>query len=152
MIRPLRARHRALFVVLTLLLPAALTVALASRRAPATGELPDVLSGSTGESIAWSAAAELAGTNLVARQGRSTSGSRWVELVGAGPRRPDVLVYLAPVAPSDGVLPAGARLVGALGPTAPVPRVLALPAGAQGWLVLFSLGDSTALAALELEV
>jgi hypothetical protein len=73
-----------------------------------------------------------------------------VELSGAGPRRADVLVYVAPRAPSDGELPERSRLIGPLGATSPVPRTIELPFDASGSLVLYSLADGAALGALEL--
>jgi hypothetical protein len=152
LIRPLRARHRAIFVMLALLLPPALAIALASRRAPATGVLPQALvHGLDDARVAWSDAVELATSGLRARQARGSDGRLRVELGGEGPRRADVLVYLAPRAPAEGELPEGARLVGPLGSTSSVPRMIELPSDASGWLVLFSLADGVALGALELE-
>jgi hypothetical protein len=150
-IRPLRSRHRASFVALALLLPPALVAALASREPQAASHLPNAWSAASEPSIEWLGAVELAGTGLSARQGRSADGRSWVELSGrVEPKRPDVLVYLAPQEPAEGSLPNGSHLVGSLGAVAPAPRVLELPAGTQGWLVLYSLGDAAVLGALEL--
>lgn len=152
MIRPLRARHRACFAALALLLPTALVAALASREPEAAGPLPIGLSAAREPSIDWSSAVELAGTGLSARQGRSADGRSWIELSGrAVPKRPDVLVYVATRASAQGALPEGARLVGPLGAVAPAPRVIELPAESTGWLVLYSLADSAVLGSLELE-
>ncbi len=151
MIRPLRAHHRAIFVLLALLLPPALALALASRRPPAAGVLPDALAVRTDDAgIAWSDSVELADVGLRVRRARAADGRLHVELAGAGPRRADVLVYVAPRAPVDGELPERARLIGPLGTTSPVPHTIELPLGATGWLVLYSLADGAALGAFEL--
>ena len=151
MIRPLRARHRAIFVALALLILPALAVALAARRPPAASALPEgLLAPGYGADLPWSAAVELAGTDLRARQARGVDGRIWIELAGAGPRKADVLLYIASEARSDGELPQGARLVGPLGTTSPVARRIELPPDASGWLVLYSLADGAALGAFEL--
>jgi len=150
-IRPLRARHRAFFMVLALVLPSTLALALASRRPPAAGVLPEALAVRTDDAgLAWSDGVELAEIGLRARRARGADGRLHVELAGAGPRRADVLVYVAPRAPAEGELPEGARFVGPLGTTSPMPRTIELPLGATGWLVLYSLADGAALGAFEL--
>jgi hypothetical protein len=138
-------------VLLTLVLPPALAVALASRKAPAARKLPDALiEHADGAGLAWSVAVVLPGVELQARRARGADGRLHVELAGAGPHRADVLVYLASRASTDGELSEAARLVGPLGITSPVPRTIELPLDASGWLVLYSLADGAALGAFEL--
>lgn len=150
MIRALRVRHRAVFLVLAALLPAGLAVALGSRRSvppsPAPVEVPEIAVSSTPPRTALVGGA---GVAVLARfWDRTESAAAVLELraehdLGA----PDVLLYWAP-APragetgatgSAGSLPEGSILLGPFVGTSP--RRFRLPEGQdRGLVALYSLG------------
>jgi hypothetical protein len=153
-IRPLRARHRAIFAVLAMVVPAGYAAALLGRRAPPppsawpAAELPAAPAGAGAERIVmWSS------HSLLTRLWRSSDATLAVRVEGwREPAPPALALYWSPSAPSGTALPDGARFVGALGAAGGAPRELALrQAPAGGWLVLFSLGHGEVQGALALE-
>ena len=149
MIRALRVRHRATFVVLAVLVPAALGAALLGRRTPAgPPPRPDPADVSVvtqrSEVVAvWSH------LSLITRMWRDEDGSLGLRLEAwRAPAPPTTLLYWSAEEPRQGELPGDARFVGALG-TPPREFVLRdAPAG--GWLVLFSLGHGEVVGSLDL--
>lgn len=146
MIRPLRQHHRRLFTTLGLLLPVALIVGVAARKAvPSVAALPAGLGTSSQHftSTEWVRDDLFGKTSIQARLLReSTSAGRFVVSL-VGPKdfaKPDLIVYwVAGVSSNSTDVPDGARLLGAFGAGA-----LMLPAeilSDEGALVLFSLAD-----------
>lgn len=148
MIRSLRARHRAIFVVLAALVPAGYAAALLGRRAaPPTSAWPEatVTPAASGDErlVTWSP------ISLRTRIRRADDGTLAVALESwREPAPPDALVYWSASEPGDGELPDDARLLGPLGNG---PRALSLEHAPEGgWLVLFSLGHGEVVASLAL--
>lgn len=146
MILSLRQRHRHMFTALGLLLPVALIVGVAARKAaPSVAALPAGLETSSQHftSTEW-VRDDLFGETLIqARLLReSTSAGRFaVSLVGPKDfAKPDLIVYWVAGASSNSTnVPDGARLLGAFSAGA-----LMLPAeilSDEGALMLFSLAD-----------
>ncbi|HVS19788.1 MAG TPA: hypothetical protein VMT18_14380 [Planctomycetota bacterium] len=148
MIRPLRARHRAIFALLAVLVPAGYATALLGRRAPAPESIwpapptSERVADGPERSVMWSP------ISLLTRLRRSNDGTLGVRLESwEEPAPPATILYWSPREPVDGELPAAARFVGALGAA---PRELVLRDAPDGWLVLYSLGHGEVLGALDL--
>lgn len=168
MIAPLRARHRAIFLALALLVPAGLAAALLARheRAEATSALrpesdasaavrgalhPEAVAPSAQRQL-WERAPLLGGTigraRLLARvddEGATTGLS--LELSAVAPAAaPDVLLYWSAqssVAVGEAeALPADARLLGALGGGGRLLLPVPDEAAGGGALLLYSLGHA----------
>jgi hypothetical protein len=151
MIRPLRARHRAIFVALAVLVPATYAAALLGRRAPAPESDWPAAEPATTDGAAqtlqhdrWSPHA--LETELL----RDGGGATWLRVdAWREPLPPAAVLYWSPIEPRDGELPPQARFLGAL---QAAPCRFALPHGsARGWLVLYSLGHGSVSDALALE-
>lgn len=147
MIRSLRARHRAIFVLLAVLVPAGYAAALLDRRAPPPasvwpGEgLPGASEGAR-RTVMWSQ------VELLTEIARGDDGALRVRALSwSEPAPPGLALYWSAVDPA-GDLPDGARFVGALGPAAREFTLRDVAGG--GWLVLYSLGHGETLGALAL--
>ncbi len=146
MIRPLRQRHRAMVLTLSVLLPAGFVLGIATRKpVPTDMALPDKIAGDIPlyDSALWMREDLWQRSSIRTRLLAQTAGDRLaVELrPKAEIARPDVLVYWIPgeQKPQDN-LPDNAFLLGALSMN-PV-RALPLPPNARrekGALVLYSL-------------
>lgn len=147
MIRSLRARHRAIFVLLAVLVPAGYAAALLGRRAPPPasawpGEGPTGATTGARRTVMWSQ------LELLTEIARSDDGVLRVRALSwSEPAPPGLALYWSAGDPA-GELPDGARFLGALGPAA---REFELRDVAEGgWLVLYSLGHGESLGALAL--
>jgi hypothetical protein len=146
-IRRLRARHRAIFALLAVLVPAAYAAALLGRRAPPQASAwPDEgISGASegaARTVMWSQVELLTATARTADGALRVRALSWSE-----PAPPGLALYWSAGDPG-GELPDGARFVGALGPAT---RDFELrDVAADGWLVLYSLGHGETLGALAL--
>lgn len=147
MIAPLRRRHRSMFVVLAVAVPALFLTALAHRpTAPLVPKLPIELVSTTpsaGQSLELFA--DYAASLLVDADGAHLTLEALAPL-----RQPDLLAYFSTGAPAASSLPAEAHL---LGPVAwGQPRTFALPPAAAdgGHLLLYSLPHQEVTAAAEL--
>ena len=150
MIRPLRIRHRRIFVLLGVLLPIALGLGVAARRpVPEAGALPAVLRPATLQfsSVAWTRQDLFTNVPIqvrLVREQRDTG--RFGIGCSTAPSfvKPDLLLYWSnSTAPYDR-LPSDALFLGAFNSSP-----LALPEGAltgRGVLVLFSLADQEVVA------
>lgn len=149
MIRSLRSWHRAVFVGLTLTLPAAWAAALLGRSAPApesTWPAEPSLASVEGEArtVMWST------QELLTELRRGGDGALHVRALSwSEPAAPALALYWTANAGEDGELPGDARFVGALSGAARDFVLRDAPAG--GWLVLFSLGHGEVLGTLALE-
>ena len=159
MIRPLRSRHRVIFVVLALALPAGLAAALVSRPAdPTLDQLPQALQAPAalkGGMVLWSLAGGWEGVPLEAQL--SVDGAGSVSLVVTpveDPRLPDLLVYWSPegagqrALADDEALLLG-RVAGAQPVSLPVPPETA---ARGGYLLLFSLAQGQVVASAPVEL
>jgi hypothetical protein len=146
-IRSLRARHRGIFVLLLLTLPAAFATALLGRRA-LTPEAPPTLSTTLPEvwrELQWPRFDAVLGLRYDPTRTLALRLQSWKE-----PAAPVLLLYWSPSEPTDDSLPPAARL---LGSAASAPREFTLEAAApRGWLVLYSLGHSEVLGSLPVDV
>ena len=147
MIRPLRQRHRRMFIVLGVALPVALVAGIAARKpVPVTPSLPG---GIVGEPVQF-AATQWSRNDLFARQAIQVVLVR--ERVGAGRlaiklsapedfAKPDLLVYwVAGNSTVSDTIPDDAFLLGSFNGPGPLP----LPPGvspSSGRLILYSLAD-----------
>jgi len=145
MIHPLRQRHRRIFAVLAVILPAAFAVGVAARKPiPIIESLPPALMPKTAAftSTIWSRTDLFSKTPIraVLLRERADAGRYAVQFsVPATFARPDLLVYWSPGS-SELKLPADAVLLGAFSGSEP----LHLPGGlssALGTLILYSLAD-----------
>lgn len=151
MIRALRARHRAIFSGLALVVPAGFAAALLGRQPPPS-ESPWPADGTApapqGEPriVMWST------QELLTELRRGDDGTLYVRALSwREDAAPALALYWCPAGPTHGMLPEGARFVGPLGSPGGAPRALALrDAPAAGWLVLYSLGHGEVQGALEL--
>jgi hypothetical protein len=152
LIRALRARHRAIFALLAVLVPAGYAAALLGRRGPppesdwpadALLQAPD----GTPRVVLWSE------IELLTELRRGEGGALFVRALSwSEPAAPALALYWCASEPADGELPEDARFVGALGGASAAPRDLVLrDAPENGWLVLYSLGHGEVQDALELE-
>lgn len=148
-IRSLRVRHRAIFVLLALLVPAGYAAALLGRRAPPPAsdwpalESPSAPDGEP-RTVLWST------LELLTELRRADDGALHVRAQSwSEPAAPALALYWSARAPTDGELPGDARFVGALGGATRDFVLRDTPAG--GWLVLYSLGHGEVQGALELE-
>jgi len=158
MIRPLRARHRAIVFALAAGLPLLFWSALLARDAEleARGLAPDASTSGACIEVQWQDEHRWPGLAITTRVGRSTSDAQQAvcELEAREPlAHPDLLLYWSPTAtlPAAAALPADAFLLGAW---AHARRCFELPAGfaeQPGHLTLFSLGHSKVLASASLE-
>lgn len=148
MIRPLRQRHRHIFMVLGVFLPVAFAVGIAARKpAPLANKLPAALTATTQEfnNIEWQRADLFAKSPVQVRllREQNRAGSFAIALSAAKDcLKPDLLVYwVAGNSSITDTLPGNAQLLGALNSSSP----LVLPAGAAtqtGVLILYSLADN----------
>lgn len=156
MIRPLRARHRAIFAVLAILLPVGLAAALVSRPVdPALDELPEPLRDShlpQGGAVAWSLAGGWEGVPIDAEL-RVKGAARLVVTPVEDPRLPDLLIYWSPEGAGQRALADGeARLLGRVAGSQP----LSLPVPPEtvargGYLLLFSLAHGQVVASAPID-
>lgn len=151
MIRALRSRHRAIFALLTVLVPVAYAAALLGRvQPPPASEWPAEPSPPAPEKpsrlVMWSE------HELLTQLRRADDGALHVRAVSwSEPAAPALALYWSADAPQDAELPADARFVGALGSASSAPRDFVLSdAPAGGWLVLYSLGHGEVQGALSL--
>lgn len=139
MIAPLRARHRATFTRLAVILPALFALALATRApeptnaslpAPAPDSVPPIAT------VLRKHVQLHRGSVYSASFGSDPSAVALVQ--EGGERAPDVLAYWSETEPRDGELASDALL---LGPVGERERTYRLPESAHdsGWIVLFSL-------------
>lgn len=150
MIRPLRRRHRLVFVVLALVVPPLLAAALLSRpEDPRTASVPAEPAGRIlGERLQSFEGGTLRTELLRDERGFALR----VELMGAE-SNPELLVYWDPAAAPEGPgLPPGAHLVGRLAGSAP--RRMELPAieTSRGRLILYDLPRQRRVTSFELEL
>jgi|SRR6516162_4934170 len=153
MIRPLRRRHRVIVFALTITLPAAFAVGIASR-----SEVPTSKSGAPGLHAEIHGQIEIWRRNdlwakkaIQTRLLRISPDSRQlVVALQAIDRivRPDLLVYWTPGEPKTlNSLPEDSFLLGSFEQSAPTPFTLPEPAKKQtGVLVLYSLADQEIVA------
>ena len=153
MIRKLRARHRAMIVLLTPLLPVILLVALVGRsRVPPTG-LPRELMGQADPSLVpvgaeWTLLqSPRIQVRFLAQQGDSTPSAVVLDSVQQ-PAPPDLLLYWAESAGDSTTLPADALLLGPL----EAGKQLTLPAANRGFLILYSLAHRERVGFAELSL
>ena len=147
MIRPLRRRHRRIFVTLGIFLPVAFAVGIAARKPiPVAGELPSALAAATQafEKIAWRRDDLFMKTAIQVRLLREHSGAGKFAVSFSAAKyfvKPDLLVYWsAGNIANTNALPANAILLGAFcSPQLPLP---AAAENSKGALVLFSLADN----------
>ena len=158
MIRPLRARHRAIFVVLALALPVGLAGALLSRPADsAVDALPEALRApavaAAGE-VAWSLAGGWDGVPLDAELRVDGGGAALVVTPLEDPRLPDLLVYWSPEGAGQRALADGeALLLGRVAGSRPVSLPVAREAlDRGGYLLLFSLAQGQVIASAPIEL
>ena len=151
MIRKLRARHRAMIVLLTPLLPVILLVALVGRsRVPPTG-LPRELMGQADPSLVpvgseWTLLqSPKIRARFLAQQGDSTPSAVLLNQIQQ-PTPPDLLLYWAETAGDSTTLPADALLLGPL----EAGKQLKLPASNRGYLILYSLAHRERIGFAEL--
>lgn len=142
MIRPLRTRHRVTFTLLAPLLSVVFALAILGRRPRPVGDLPAL---GDAPSEVFTVERDVTWSLLDLHTEIAASHVRLVEWDAR--EAPDALLYWSSAEPAAAGLPAGARLLGALGAPENAPRTLALPAEAdgRGWLVLYSLGRSETL-------
>jgi hypothetical protein len=153
MLRPLRQRHRVIVFALTVVLPTAFAVGIASRR-----EAPISRSGVPGFSMevgnqaeVWSRADLWEGKTINTRLLKTEHGSGLLA-VGLEPKdriiRPDVLVYWVPGERKiHDSLPGDAFLLGSFEQASLNPLTLPEKTSAQtGMLVLYSLADQEVIA------
>lgn len=140
MIRSLRARHRAMILVLAPILPAILVLALVGRSAVPAEALPRQLTvphDSTLQPVGsdWTLIeSPRIQARYFAREGDSTASA--IALTPAFlPVPPDLLLYWSEIAGDSAGLPPEAALLGPLIPSEPV----RLPASSRGYLILYSL-------------
>jgi len=157
--RRLRHRHRWMVLGLALVLPAAFSWTLASRRLdPGTGQLPAVLADPpAGHGQVLAVREFLLGSVIVNSRLMADSASRQMTLEitpRTDPREPDPLLYWSPEAPeaeSGSGVPPDAVLLGSLRGTRT--RSFPLPKDAatrDGSLLLYSLGHQSVLGAATL--
>ncbi len=147
MIRPLRQRHRGIFLALGIALPVAFAVAIAARKPVAeTNSVPKEFSPTTVSFTAdiWSRADLFPKMPVQVRLRREQSGTGnfAVTLVAAKDfMKPDLLVYWSPGHQSiTNTLPSNVILLGAFdSPLLPLPVVAK---NSDGLLVLYSLADN----------
>ena len=147
MIQPLRTCHRRTFVVLAVVLPALFVAGLAARRQAAEPQAaaPDAYTLVSSDAGHW----HQRHIKINVFTNTIQPGARWVQLVPQEElREPDALVYWSDAQPSGANLPAKARLLGALDPTARY----ALPENAEGFLIVYSLAHQTVVDATAFEV
>lgn len=145
--RPLRRRHRALFVLLSLVVPAGYSAALVGRRPPPP---PSPWPTSQPRTTGPERVAEWPTLDLRMRLRRTVEGALVVQAESwEQPAPPATLLYWSASEPLDGALPSAARFVGALG--GPSHALVLPPEAVGGWLVLFSLGHGEVLGTLALE-
>ena len=147
MIRPLRQRHRRIFIVLGVFLPAAFAIGIAARRpVPFTDTLPSSLAAATQpfEEVEQLHPDGFAKSAIQVRLLREPSGAGKYAVsfsAAADYVKPDLLVYWSAGSPNlTNALPEDAVLLGRFNS----PQ-LVLPAAAEksdGALVLFSLADN----------
>lgn len=142
MIRPLRARHRRMIVVLALVVPMLLVAALAVRRPAPTS--PDRIDSSV---------PPLPALEVELARGESDAPGLAVRLrTSLFDERPDILPYWSPVRPvDDGSWTARSHLLGSGGKR--FDEFLLLPEAAQerdGWLVLYSVAHREVVAEQQL--
>jgi hypothetical protein len=152
LIRALRARHRAIFAVLALLVPAGYAAALLGRRWPPPAsdwpaDAPLQAPDGTPRVVMWSE------IELLTELRRGDDGALFVRALSwSEPAAPALVLYWCAAEPAGDALPEDARFVGALGAAGAAPRELVLrDAPPQGWLVLYSLGHGEVQSAVELE-
>lgn len=155
MIRPLRARHRAIFFVLAVGLPILFWSALLARdsEVEALTLAPELSESGPCLTVEWEDEQRWPGLAITTRVGHSVSAGQQAacELEAREPlKQPDLLLYWSPSAPS-GSLPEDAYLLGAW---AAARGCFLLPSayGEQaGHLTLFSLGHGAVVASASLE-
>ena len=146
MIRPLRQRHRHVFIALGIILPLAFAVGIAARKPmPGMDALPDALAATPQKFplVSWERADLFTKSPMPVRLLRENTGAVRFAVAFCAPKnfvRPDLLVYWVAGNPSiNETLPEQAQLLGAFDSVA-----LPLPdesAGTSGVLVLYSLAD-----------
>ncbi len=151
MIRRLRARHRAMIVLLTPILPAILLVALVGRSpVPPTG-LPRELTDARDTSLApvgseWTLLqSPKIRARFFAQRGDSTPSAIALDPVEQ-PTPPDLLLYWAETAGDSTTLPADALLLGPL----EAGKQWKLPGSNRGYLILYSLAHRERVGIAEL--
>ena len=153
MIRRLRARHRAMIVLLTPILPVILLVALVGRSTvPPTGLPPELADPRDTSLVPVGAEWTLLESpriqaRFLARQGDSTPSAIALDPVEQ-PTLPDLLLYWAETAGDSTTLPADALLLGPL----EAGKQLKLPASKQGYLILYSLAHHERVGFAELSL
>jgi hypothetical protein len=153
MIRKLRARHRAMIVLLTPILPVILLVALVARSpVPQTGlprelmdqEDPNLVAVGSEWTMLKSPRIQ---ARFLARQGDSTPSAIALDYVEQ-PTPPDLLLYWAETAGDSTTLPADAVLLGPL----ETGKQLRLPVANRGYLILYSLAHRERVGFAELSL
>lgn len=153
MIRPLRKRHRLVFIALALIVPPLLAAALLGRpRGPSQPPPPE--GDGPAAAVLTQRLQSWGGGSLRASVVRAEDGgfAVVVELLDPG-SHPELLVYWDPAAGPDGAaLPQDAYLLGRLAGTAP--QRMALPRGAaqSGRLILYDLPHQQRVTSFELEL
>ena len=147
MIRPLRQRHRRMFIVLGVFLPIAFVIGIAARKSvPGMTSLPKELVASTQEFAVteWERADLFTKTSIQLRMLRESAdaGHFAVEFSAAKDFvKPDLIVYWVAANPNiTDTLPDNARLLGVFNSSV----ALSLPPDAamgSGVLILYSLAD-----------
>jgi len=148
MIRPLRQRHRHIFMVLGVFLPVAFAVGIAARKpVPLANGLAAALTATTQEfnNIEWQRADLFAKSSVQVRLLREQNGAGKFAVAFSAANiflKPDLLVYwVAGNSSITDTLPGNAQLLGAFNSSS----ALVLPAEAAtqtGVLILYSLADN----------
>lgn len=152
MIRPLRQCHRIMVLALTITLPAAFGIGIATRRQVPTSSVrafaPRIETGN--QTVVWTRSDLWEKVSIQTRLlTRAVSGQLAIELVSADKIiRPDLLIYwILGERKIEGSLPEDAFLLGAFEQSHSTPLVLPREAGRKtGRLVLYSLADQEIVA------
>ena len=158
MIRPLRARHRRMIVVLAIAVPTLFGLGLRARRAiPPIVNLPAALEAPVfdDDAVIVSQSKQIPGAMGVTirrlRPAVAGGAERLFVEITEDPHRPELLAYWAAQGAAPGMgLPEDARLLGPLLPT--VAALYDLPASGDvpGTLVLYSLAQAEVVDSIEL--
>lgn len=144
MIRPLRQRHRAIFLVLGVALPVGFATGLLARRPiPMARDVAPELAGAATDfgRLLWTKPDVWPDQQAITSLRRNSAGNVSIQLQFHDLVRADALVYWAGGHEDPGAsLPANARLLGSLGTQLPLPVPDAIR-GQPGRFILYSLGD-----------